>query len=27
MQYYESSNGGIDNYNAHLFYTDLKIKF
>ena len=27
MQYGETSNGGIDDYNAHLFYTGLKMKF
>lgn len=27
MQYHEDSNGGIDNYEAHLFYTALKMKF
>ena len=27
MQYGETSNGGIDDYEAHLFYTGLKMKF
>lgn len=27
MQYGETSNGGIDDYEAHLFYTALKMKF
>ncbi len=26
-QYHEDSKGGIDNYEAHLFYTALKMKF
>ncbi|MDP3790930.1 MAG: hypothetical protein Q8R38_02675 [Candidatus Omnitrophota bacterium] len=26
-QYHETSNGGIDDYEAHLFYTGLKMKF
>ena len=27
MQYDETSNGGIDNYMAHVIYADLKMKF
>ncbi|GEM_PF-2311622 len=27
MQYDETSNGGIDNYIAHVIYADLKVKF
>jgi len=27
MQYRENSNNGIDNYDAHLFYTGLKMEF